>query len=393
MVVRCYQGQRSPRSAWNPWIKSICFFSFLIIHEINYSVIPTYCIGAKAYDPTTINFFSHMFDQRVMILNMANSNTQTSNSLEAMKVEIESQLMLPDNLDLPRQVDLPRCAMTGSGDSYIVASIASYLSKYRITCCYPSTLILNPEILNDKELYIISVSGRTAHNIAAAKVAIKNNIKTIAITADPESELGKVCDGIVRIEYSRRRALTSGTASFFLSMLTCLSLMTKITYNRKDLRLAFEIANNRIDDLLKEIPSTTSSILFLADGILYPVACYASLKLNEVLGIRSYPYSLEEYCHAPLFSIKKDDKIIILKGYENNIGQSMIINNFERKLEGLNYSLSSLDFPGPSYLECLFQAIFSVQLLSLNMAQKNGLVDCFFVQNHDLSGVSSGCIY
>jgi fructoselysine-6-P-deglycase FrlB-like protein len=169
--------------------------------------------------------------------------------------------------------------------------------------------------------------------------------------------------------------------------------MTKITYNRKDLRLAFEIANNRIDDLLKEIPSTTSSILFLADGILYPVACYASLKLNEVLGIRSYPYSLEEYCHAPLFSMKKDDKIIILKGHENNIGQSMIINNFVRKLGGLNYSLSSLDFPGPSYLECLFQAIFSVQLLSLNMAQKNGLVDCFFVQNHDLLGVSSGCIY
>jgi fructoselysine-6-P-deglycase FrlB-like protein len=328
-----------------------------------------------------------------MILNMANSNTQTSNSLKAMKLEIESQLMLPDNLDLPRQVDLSRCAMTGSGDSYIVASIASYLSKFRITCCYPSTLILNPEILNDKELYIISVSGRTAHNIAAAKVAIKNNIKTFAVTADPESELGKVCDGIVRIEYSRRRALTSGTASFFLSMLTCLSLMTKITYNRKDLKLAFEIANNRIDDLLKEIPSTTSSILFLADGILYPVACYASLKLNEVLGIRSYPYSLEEYCHAPLFSMKKDDKIIILKGYENNIGQSMIINNFVRKLGGLNYSLSSLDFPGSSYLECLFQAIFSVQLLSLNMAQKNGLVDCFFVQNHDLLGVSSGCIY
>ena len=334
-----------------------------------------------------------MFDQRVMILNMANSNTQTSNSLEAMKFEIESQLMLPDNLDLPRQVDLPRCAMTGSGDSYIVASIASYLSKYRITCCYPSTLILNPEILNDKELYIISVSGRTAHNIAAAKVAIKNNIKTIAITADPESELGKVCDGIVRIEYSRRRALTSGTASFFLSMLTCLSLMTKITYNRKDLRLAFEIANNRIDDLLKEIPSTTSSILFLADGILYPVACYASLKLNEVLGIRSFPYSLEEYCHAPLFSIKKDDKVIILSGSENHVTHSKIIKQFVEKLGGLNYSLSSLDFPGPSYLDCLFQAIFSVQILSLKMAKKNGLVDCFFVQSRNLLEISSDCIY
>jgi fructoselysine-6-P-deglycase FrlB-like protein len=324
---------------------------------------------------------------------MANSNMPNLSSIDVMKREIESQLMLPDNLELTRQVDLSRCVMTGSGDSYIVAEIASYLSKYEITCCYPSTLILNPEILDDKELYIISVSGRTAHNIAAAKVAKKNYIKTTAITANPESELGRICDGIVRIKYSTRRALTSGTASFFLSMLTCLSLMNKIKYNRKDLEFAFEIANNRTDDLLIEIPNTTSSILFLADGVLYPVACYASLKLNEVLGIRSYPYSLEEYCHAPLFSIKKDDKIIILDGYENNFSQSKIIKNFVKKLKGLNYSLSSLDFPGPTYLDCLFQAIFSVQLLSLKTAQKNGLVDCFFVENQDLLGVSSGCIY
>ena len=323
---------------------------------------------------------------------MTNPHIPTLRSIEAMKREIESQLTLLDDMELPGQVNVSKCTMTGSGDSYVAASIASYLSNCRIKCCYPSTLIFNPEILIDRELYIISISGRTAQNIVAAKLAKKNNIKTIAITADPESELGRICDGIVRIKYSKDGTLTSGTLSFISSMLTCLSLTANIRYNTKDLRFAFEIANNRIDDLLKKIPNSTSSILFLADGLLYPVACYASLKLNEVLGIRSYPYSLEEYCHAPLFSIKKDDKIIILKGYENNIGQSMII-NFERKLEGLNYSLSSLDFPGPSYLECLFQAIFSVQLLSLNMAQKNGLVDCFFVQNHDLLGVSSSCIY
>jgi fructoselysine-6-P-deglycase FrlB-like protein len=315
---------------------------------------------------------------------MANSIIPTSSSIDAMKLEIESQLMLPDHLESTKEVDLPRCTMTGSGDSYIVASIASYLSK---------SIISNPEILNDKELYVISVSGRTARNIAAAKVAKKNNIKTIAITANPESELGRICDEIVRIKYSIRRALTSGTASFFLSMLTCLSLTTKITYNRKNLRFAFEIANNKVDNLLKEIPNTTLSILFLADGLLYPVASYASLKLNEVLGIKSYSYPLEEYCHAPLFSIKKADKIIILKGYENHFAQSRTIKNFIKKLGGLNYSLSSLDFPGPSYLDCLFQAIFSVQLLSLKMAQKNGLVDCFFVQNQDLLGVSSRCIY
>jgi fructoselysine-6-P-deglycase FrlB-like protein len=324
---------------------------------------------------------------------MANSNIRNLSSIDAMKLEIESQLMLPDSSKSTRQVDLQSCTMTGSGDSYIVAAIASYLSKYKVTCCYPSTLILNPEILNNKELYIISISGRTAHNIAAAKIAKKNHIKTTAITADPESELGKICDGIVKINYTMKRALTSGTASFFLSMLTCLSLITEIKYTREDLRFAFETANKIVDDLLKEIPNATSSILFLADGILYLVACYASLKLNEVLGIRSYPYSLEEFCHAPLFSIKKDDKIIILDGYENSFSQSKISRNIVKKLKGLNYSLSSLDFPGPTYLYCLFQSIFSIQLLSLKLGQRNGLVDCYFVQDNDLLGVSTSCIY
>src|SRR5919108_6673968 len=169
--------------------------------------------------------------------------------------------------------------MTGSGDSYVAASIASYLSNCRIICCYPSTLTLNPGILSDRDLYIISISGRTAQNIAAAKLARQSHIKTIAITANPQSELAKNCDRIIRINYRKSGVLTSGTVSFLSSVLACISLTTKIIYNTKNLRSAFEIANNMVDDLLMEIPytlSSMSSILFLADGLLYPVACYGS---------------------------------------------------------------------------------------------------------------------
>ena len=310
-----------------------------------------------------------------------------------MKHEIESELALTARFELDERIDPTRCVMTGSGDSYVAASIASYLSYYKIMCCYPSALTLNPNILVDKDLYIISISGRTAHNIAAAKLARRSNVKTIAITADPQGELAKNCDRIIRINYRKPRVLTSGTASFLSSVLTCISLTTKVMYNKKNLRRAFETANSMIDNLLKKIPDTLSSILFLADGLLYPVACYGSLKVNEVLGIRSFPYSLEEYCHAPLFSIKKEDSVIILNNSESRGASAKTVSKFTEKLDRLNYSSISLDFSMSSSLSGLFQSIFLVQLLALKMAERNDLTDCFFVQALDLMEISSEYIY
>jgi fructoselysine-6-P-deglycase FrlB-like protein len=166
-----------------------------------------------------------------------------------------------------------------------------------------------------------------------------------------------------------------------------------VTYNKKNLRRAFETANIMVDNLLKKIPDTLSSILFLADGLLYPVACYGSLKVNEVLGIRSFPYSLEEYCHAPLFSIKKEDSVIILNNSESHNTSAKTVSKFTEKLDRLNYSSISLDFPMSSSLAGLFQSIFLVQLLALKMAERNGLTDCFFVQALDLMEISSEYIY
>jgi glucosamine--fructose-6-phosphate aminotransferase (isomerizing) len=247
--------------------------------------------------------------------------------------------------------------------------------------------------LSNRDLYIISISGRTAHNIAAARLAKQSNIKTIAITADPQSELAKNCDRIIRINYRKSGVLTSGTVSFLSSVLTCISLTTKVIYNTKKLRSAFEIANSMVDDLLKKIPITLSSILFLADGLLYPVACYGSLKMNEVLGIRSFPYSLEEYCHAPLFSIKKDDSVVILNSSEVHDTNAKTVSKFTEKLDRLNYSFFSLDFPVSSSIAGLFQSIFLVQLLALKTAERNGMTDCFFVRSRDLMEISSGYIY
>ena len=54
------------------------------------------------------------------------------------------------------------------------------------------------------------------------------------------------------------------------------------------------------------------SYFILADGILFPVALYGAMKLNEVIGARAVAYPAEEFCHSPIFSITKKDAILIL---------------------------------------------------------------------------------
>ena len=312
-------------------------------------------------------------------------------SLEAMERDIESQLEF-SKLNLPEQVDSTKCVMTGSGDSYIAASIASYLSNRRAICCFPPDLILNHQILEGKELYIVSVSGRTACNISAAKVAKKMNVKTIAITANSNSELARLCDRVVSIDYIIPKVVTSGSAGFLSTMLSCISLLAGAKVSKKNLQFAHQAANTAVNKLVSQISDTPSSILYLAEGLLYPVAWYGSLKINEVLGVKSSPYSIEEYCHAPLFSIKKDDAIIILGGTKSKKSEAPG-NEIIKRLEKANFSVFLLDLSQSSAIGILLQAIFSVQLLALRKAKKMGMSECFFVQNQDLLDISSACIY
>jgi fructoselysine-6-P-deglycase FrlB-like protein len=315
-------------------------------------------------------------------------------SIESLRHEVDSQLTILSELPFPKPINPRNCVMTGSGDSFVAASIATYISNYRIITCYPTSIILNPGILDCRHLYIISVSGNTAHNIVVAKLASQKDIKTTAITANPQSELAKSCDKIIRINYRRSGAPTSGTISFLSCVLICLALVTRVNCNPKDVRRSFEMANRKVDALMDKISDKSLSILFLADGLLYPVAHYGSLKMNEVLGVRSSHYSLQEYCHAPLFGLKKNDTVIILNGTEGrNAHAAKTRDKLFENLSRLNYSVFSLNFSGSSSISCLLQSIFAVQLLALKKAEKKGLRDCFFVQNRELLETSSACIY
>ena len=310
-----------------------------------------------------------------------------------MEKEIRYQIDDLSKLDLPSKANLDNCLMVGAGDSYVAALITEYVSNYRTICCNPMEIVFNPEIIKNHRLYIISVSGNTKSNILAAKISKKKNIPTTAITARPESKLAKSCDEIIQVRYKSTGIPTSGTISFTSNLLCCLSLLGKIK-SFDHLNMIYKEAYNEAENMISTTTGTSSCYIFLASGLLFPVAIYGALKINEVFGLKSFAYPFEEFCHSPIFSIKSSDKIIILgdKGYNDD-------KELNRRLQNLGINSCYVDCARndnskkTQLTDRLIKAIMLLQLFVLKKATLEKVKNCFFLENKELLKLSSTFIY
>jgi len=310
-------------------------------------------------------------------------------SIEAMEAEIEYQREDLQKLELPRQQTcIDDCVITGSGDSYVASSIARYVSSYKAKCCHPMDIVLNPAIVKNRRVYLVSTSGSTKATILAAKVAKKFALRTIAITTRPESPLAKSSDDLISVRYKRASIPTSGTIGFTASMLCCVSLMCAVELHnvKKIYNESFALADYLTNYKIKR----SSSHVFLGNGIVFPAALYGSLKMHEVFGVPSLAYSLDEFCHSPIFSIKSNDRVIILGNNVSEFSMSKTITNQLEKMEVLTLYINCRKL---STIDSLLKSIFFLQLYALKLAVKNRLKDCYFLRNERLLALSSKLIY
>ena len=298
------------------------------------------------------------------------------NAIEAMQAEIQWQMQDLQKQN-PPQPDRD-CLFVGSGDSYVAGLAAQYFSGSRAICCYPEDIIQNPPVADNRNVYTVSISGRTKANILAAKVAKRQGARTIAITARPASPLARACDQIIELKYKSAGVTTVGTLSFTSSMLACISLVEKIRL--PDLGGIYGHAASQAENAARKIHK--GSYFILGDGVLYPVAVYGALKFNEVFGAKAVAYPAEEFCHSPLFSVKKGDQVIVMGRSEQ----------LSRRLVREGFSSVHVDFKSAG-IGLLLQSTFFMQLLVLKLAQKRGLTNCYYLKNKKLLRASSDFIY
>ena len=312
------------------------------------------------------------------------------NSIKAMELEIGYQVQELPKLIRPNKINPECCLFIGSGDSFVAGLVAQHASKRRTISCNPVEFLLNPCIADKRrQMYIVSISGRTSANILCAIVARKHKIRTTAITAKSESILAKHCNNYIKLSYKSTGSLTSGTISFTSSMLSCLSLLTDVT-DLGNIDCIYQQANIQAENLLKVHSINTSSFIFLGDGILFPIGMYGALKVNEIFGSKSYAYTIEEFCHSPIFSIKPGDNIIIFDNFGYDKKNASLLYN---RLNHISYSAVYVDLSNLSQIEALLKSIFLIQMLLLKIAKRDGLKECFFLRNKELLDLSSDLIY
>jgi fructoselysine-6-P-deglycase FrlB-like protein len=301
------------------------------------------------------------------------------NSIESLKLDFNSQIKELNNIHNSKLFD--DCIFVGSGDSYVAGLIVEYLTNHICRCYSPSDLF-NSGFIKDKTYCFISVTGKTKANIEIARRASQVGVKTIAVTLNRNSLLAQICDEIVLPKIRRTNTPTAGFGTFVRNVVTCLQI-AGVTIPKK-FDIWHENGVQLSHSLLESFTIPVETLYLLGNNTLYALALYASLQMAEFFGSTAVAHKLEEFCHSPIFGLKKSHSLWILGQNEEQI---------RRRLSRLGLRLSYVELYNKDIFTQLFVTIFFVQSLILFLAERYRYTELQYVLMKDVLKASSDIIY
>ena len=253
---------------------------------------------------------------------------------ENMRAGIEAQVALVRDMTHPiyRQVkeklqDVPvpsRVYLLGCGDSW-ASGLATRLaferwagvptealpamefSRYLIDYAPPQSLVV-----------ATSNYGRTSRTIECVIQARACDLKTVAVTANPESPIAREADFVLDLTYSER-SFAPGTSSYIASLLILYSLalflgeregrlvtsevesiLKQIADLASPMQQTLEAAETPVKQLVQRVQSD-SGICFLGAGPNYGTARFSASKMFEANRQQAISQELEEWAHEGFF--------------------------------------------------------------------------------------------
>jgi fructoselysine-6-P-deglycase FrlB-like protein len=302
------------------------------------------------------------------------------NSIQALKSELNSQIVELSNIENRKISD--KCIYVGSGDSYVAGLFTEYLTDRKCRCYSPSDLS-NSRLPRDWTYCFVSVTGKTRANIEVAERASQMGAKTVAITFNENSKLAQVCDKTVLPKIERPNVSTTGFGSFVPNVVTCLQVAGITVPKKFDwwYKNALKLSQNLFESMI--LPDDT--VFILGNNTLYPLAIYASFQMAEFFGNTAVAHKLEEFCHSPIFGLKKTHHVWVLGQKEDHVSKRI------GKLEGPQ--ISYFELYSKDINSQIFESIFFVQNLILLMAEKYGYTELKYLMTKDVLKASSDIIY
>jgi len=270
----------------------------------------------------------------------------------------------------------------GAGDSYSAAMAGFYGSNGSCIAVDPYHLASAPDIAKGADVYLISVSGRTASNLAVVKRVRRLARRTVAITSDEKSTLARLVDEVVRLpmRYVPRKP---GFLSYSLSLLAVMNIAG--LRERCDFESAFCEARGDEGNIQWENGTT----YFLGNSLAYVAAIYAAAKTYEFFGAKAHPQLLEEFSHMELFSLAPSDVVNCFAAFDPSGASGRLAKALARE----GYESHTVPSRGGTYTERLFHLIFAGQLSVLRRARELRLSEPNFLTATERLAVSDSMIY
>lgn len=280
-----------------------------------------------------------------------------------------------------------RAVFCGSGDSLAACMLAEAVSRHGARAADPLDLLKFPRAAEDRDLYVVSVSGRTISGVRAAERAAAaegGRSTATAVTTGADSMLARACGGSVRrLQMGNTDASTAGTISFVDSALTCISLVGG--FEKCDGAALFAAAERDAGGL--PAPGGGRTVTFLGNLLTYPLAMYAAAKMAEVPGADARYERIEQFSHMGLFSSRPGDAVVILEdggGHSRRLASSL-------RQAGLEVAQAGCGSPGAAAQTAYYA--FLAQIAALRAARAEGLSECHFLGDGDQLSASNSMIY
>ena len=305
------------------------------------------------------------------------------NSIKSIKSAFNSQIKELNHIHNEKLFD--NCIFVGSGDSYVAGLVVEFITDHKCMCYSPSDL-LNSRFNDDKTYCFLSVTGRTRSNINVARRVTEAGINTIAVTMNPDSKLAHACKEIVPLDLKRTTFPNSSFTVFTANVVTCLQIAGVVVPQKFDVwyKKGAQLSQKFLDSntLLDGIDEML--VFILGNNMLYPLALYTSLKMTEFFGTTAVAHKLEEFCHSPIFGIKKSHRLWVLGQQEEPV---------TLKLDESGLKVSYIELYNQDNISQLFESIFFVQKLMLLLAEKYGYAELNYLIMKDILKASSDIIY
>ena len=240
--------------------------------------------------------------------------------------------------------EVSRIILVACGTAYYACYVAKYwiekLAKIPVEIDIASEFrYREPPIEHATIAIFVSQSGETADTLAALRYCSGKAEKIVSIVNVSTSSIARESDEVLEIHagpeigVASTKAFTCQLAVLLLATLKAAKDRSEISAtdisktlnNLKNLPAALNqyLGNvNALKDISYKL-STTSDVLFLGRGLMYPLALEGALKLKEISYIHAEGYASGELKHGPIALIDDSVPVIILAPYDNLFEKSI----------------------------------------------------------------------